>query len=225
MRRIGLWTLALLPLPVVPAVLLAQQGQPGTVAVVAVVNVAKVFDGYRMTKDLEQRFEDKRRAIGDEAENRRKTIEQQLSALEAFDPASADYTQRREEVLRLQAEYRVWLDLEEARLKDEHMAWLREIYERVRETVAAQAQKRGLDLVVTYDELSEDIPDSLALRREILLKKVIYFHDRVDLTAAVQQDLNTSYNAKGGAASLSSAPPARSIPHVPPPSEESEPRP
>ncbi|MCP4250300.1 MAG: OmpH family outer membrane protein [bacterium] len=189
---------------------------------VAVVNLARVFDGYAMTKDLETRFEAKRRGIADDAENRRKSLEQQISALEAFDPASKDYAERRDQILNTQIEYRIWLEVEEARLKEEHMSWLRVIYNDVRTAVAEMAEQRGLDLVLTYDELSPDVPDSLALRREILLKKVLYFSDRIDLSETVLDQLNGTYAKRGGAASLGHAP---TVPGPPDPKSDAGQRP
>jgi Skp family chaperone for outer membrane proteins len=173
---------------------------------VGVVKVAQVFEGYQMTRDLENRFDGRRRAIGDEAENRRKAMDNQRAALEAFDPASRDYAERREGLRRAAFEYKVWLEMEEQRLKEEHMAWLRMIYEDVCGAVAKAAQARGIDLVLTCDELSQDIPDSVALRQEILLKKVLYFSGRIDLTESVLRRLNEGYEEKGGAASLRQPP-------------------
>ena len=185
---------------------LAQDGPPPS-ARVAVVDLARVFDGYKMTKDLEQQFEDRRRAIGDQAESRRRAVEKQLSALQAFDPASKDYAERRNELYQMEFEFKVWVTMEEQRLKDEHMAWLWRIYADVRREVARVAESRGIDVVLTYDELSADVPDSLSLRREILLKKVIYFNERADLTAEVLLGINDRYEKEGGAASLQSPPP------------------
>lgn len=173
---------------------------------IGVVKIAQVFEGYRMTRDLEDRFDARRRAIGDEAESRRKAMDNRRAALEAFDPASRDYAERREELRRSAFEYKVWLEMEEQRLKEEHMAWLRMIYEDVCGAVAEAAQARGIDLVLTCDDLSEDVPDSVALRQEILLKKVLYFSERIDLTESVLRRLNESYEEKGGAASLRQPP-------------------
>lgn len=191
---------------------IALADQPITGPKVAVVNLARVFDGYAMTKDLEARFNAKRRAIADDAENRRKALEQQIAALEAFDPASKDYAERRDQIMSTQIEYRIWLEVEEARLKEEHMAWLRVIYDDVRSAVTEMAEQRSLDLVLTYDELSPEVPDSLALRREILLKKVLYFSGRVDLSETVLEQLSAAYAKRGGAASLGTAPPAAAPP-------------
>lgn len=177
---------------------------------IGVVKIAQVFEGYQMTRDLEDRFDGRRRAITDEAENRRKAMDNRRAALEAFDPASKDYAERREELRQAAVEYKVWLEVEEQRLKEEHMAWLRLIYEDVCAAAAAEAQARGIDLVVTCDDLSEDVPDSVALRQEILLKKVLYFSGRIDLTESVLRRLNENYEKKGGAASLKQPPAGRS---------------
>lgn len=219
MKPIALLTALLLP----AALCLADPPQDQQTAEpnIAVVNLAQVFDGYRMTKDLEQQFDNRRRAIGDQAENRRFAVEKQLAALQAFDPASRDYAERREELRRMEFEFKVWVSMEEQRLKDEHMGWLRRIYDDVREVVADVARARGIDLILTYDELSPDVPDSLALRREILLKKVLYFNDRVDLTAEVLGRLNERYQDRGGAASLRQPPPIEPDTRTPaPPSPE-----
>jgi len=179
---------------------------------VAVINLAAVFDGFQMTRDLEQRFEDARRAIGAEAESRRKAIENQLTALEAFDRSSREFAERRAAVQRMQVEYRVWAEVEEQTLKDEHMGWLRSIYDEVHRAVEREAQSRGFDLVLTVRDLSADVPDSMALRQEILLKQVLYFSPRTDLTAPVLTALNQAYAKRGGAASLSAAPPLSARP-------------
>ena len=102
----------------------------------------------------------------------------------------------------MQIEARLWVELEEQKLKDEHMAWLRRIYEDVRTAVAAEAEKRNIDLVLTYKELPPNVPDSMTLRQEILLKQVLYFNDRVDLTESVLTSLNEKYTNAGGAATL-----------------------
>jgi hypothetical protein len=102
------------------------------------------------------------------------------------------------DILQAEAEYKVWLEMEDVRLKSEHMAWLRKIYDDVRAEVAAVAKESGYDLVLTYDELSQDIPDSAALRREIVMKKVIFSSDRIDITDTVLARLNQTFEQKGG---------------------------
>ena len=205
-------TLALVWTLLPPTIVAPPDDNADQPAKTGVVNIAKVFEDYQMTRRLEQRFDDERGRIADQADNRRQSIDTQVDALAAFDPTSQDYADRREQVRRARIEFRVWLEMEEDRLKQEHMAWLRVIYDDVRSAVAEMAEQRGLDLVLTYDELSPEVPDSLALRREILLKKVLYFSGRVDLSETVLEQLGAAYAKRGGAASLGTAPPAAAPP-------------
>jgi Skp family chaperone for outer membrane proteins len=173
---------------------------------IAVLDIARIFEGYQMTRDLEVRFDDKRRAATEEAQTRRNNIEQMRSALAAFDPTSEDFAKREAEMQRAETEYEVWSSVEEKRLKAEHKRWLMQIYRNTQAVVGQVAEERGIDLVLTYDQLADDAPDSLALRQQILLQKVIYHSARVDVTDEVLRRLNDAYKAHGGAASLEAPP-------------------
>ena len=201
------WTVVLCGLLLPAPACWAGDDQDDSPPAIGVVDIAQVFEGYQMTRDLEERFDARQRDIRAQADNRRQAMEKQFASLEAFDPASKDYAERRENLQRMQFEFRVWLEMEEQRLKEEHMLWLRLIYDDVCQAVAQSARSRGVDLVLTHRELSDDVPDSSALRNEILLKKVLYFSDRIDLTGQVLRLVNESYEQRGGAASLRQTPP------------------
>lgn len=180
---------------------------------IAVVDVARVFEQYAMTRDLETKFDDARREAADEAEQRRGSIEQMRRALAAFNPDSDDFKRREDELSRAEVEFQVWSSQTEKRLKASHKRWLMRIYTNARTAVADIAKERDIDLVLTYDQLTEDAPDSVALRQQILLQKVIYHSDRIDLTDDVLLRLNEAYRASGGIRSID-APPA--APETPP---------
>jgi len=169
---------------------------------VGVIDVAKVFGDYQMTSDLESVFDGEQKKVGEQRDARRKDLETQRKALEAFVPGTPDHKERYEQMVRADVEFQVWLGMQDRFLKDEHMRRLRQIYEDVRLAVKAVADKRGLELVLTFDQLTTEAPDSVALRQQILLQKVIYFSDRIDVTTEVLQTVNESYLKKGGAESL-----------------------
>ncbi len=173
---------------------------------VAVLNVAEVFEKYEMTTDLETMFETKRRQASEEAESRRSSIDQMRRALTAFDPASADFARRENDLVRAEVEFQVWSTQTENRMKKEHKKWLLQIYKNTREIVAEISQDRGIDVVVTFDELTDDAPDSITLRQQILLQKVIYHNDKVDITQDVLKALNKKYRDSGGSRTLSATP-------------------
>ena len=173
---------------------------------VAVIDVAKVFEQYEMTRELELMFDEKRRAIGDQAESRKATIDQMRRALTAFDPASQDFVQREQELMKAEVEFQVWFGYEQQQLKNEHKRWLLLIYRNTQKTVANIATAKEIDLVLTYDRLTEDAPDSVVLRQQILLQKVIYHSEQTDLTDEVLTKLNESFRAQGGIRGIGTPP-------------------
>lgn len=171
---------------------------------IAVLNVARIFEDYSMTRDLETVFDQARRDAAGEAERRRNSMDQMRRALAAFDPDSADFVRREEELTKTEIEFQVWSKTMEKKLKGDHLRWMRKIYRNTQETIAAIARERNIALVLTYDELADDAPDSVALRQQILLQKVIYHDDRVDITNEVLNRLNDAYQKQGGLRSMNS---------------------
>jgi hypothetical protein len=53
--------------------------------------------------------------------------------------------------------------------------------------------------------LTDEVPDSVALRQQILLQKVIYHDKRVDITDETLRRLNEAYRKSGGIRTLDSA--------------------
>lgn len=169
---------------------------------VAVVDLALIFEKYAMTRDLETLFDGRRRAAAGEAENRRAAVEAKRKGLQALKPDTRDFAALEEEITRMEIEYEVWAAHQDRRLKADHKQWLMKIYTNVRQIIKEIADASDIDLVLTDDQLRDDAPDSIALRQQILLKKVIYFDERIDLTQAVLTRLNAKYEQDGGAAGL-----------------------
>jgi len=198
-RKSYAWIIAALALAVWTPV-------PAVATEIGVLNVARVFEEYEMTRDLEALFDQARREAADEAERRRDNVEQLRRALTAFDPTSEDYARRDEELTRIEVEFQVWSKATERRLKNDHLRWMHEIYNNTRKVIAEIAAERKLDLVLTYDELTEDAPDSVALRQQILLQKVIYHSPKVDITDEAMRRLNEAYRKSGGIRALNVLP-------------------
>ncbi len=179
---------------------MAQQG--GAAPRVAVVNLAQVFDRYLMVHDLEQMFEERRNNVTAQAQKKRDDLNTQRAALEQFKPGSPDYTEREEQLGKDEFQFQWWLERQERVLKEEHKAWLISIYRQVEAAVAAISQSEGIDLVLTYNDLDTNAPDSIAFRQQILLRPVIYANGRVNLTNAVIESLDSQYQKQGGASKL-----------------------
>lgn len=185
-----------------PALIAQQSAQPPTSPNVAVINLAAVFERYSMTQDLEQMFAERRQNVKTEAQSKQDEISVLRTTLEQFKPGSADFRTREEDLVRGEISFQVWLEIQERRLKNEHKGWLSLIYRNTQAAVAEIAADRRIDLVLTYSDLEEDAPDSVAFKQQILLRTVIYANQRTDLTEQVIEMLDTDYQRRGGAATL-----------------------
>lgn len=160
---------------------------------IGVINLSMAFDKYRLTKDLETKFDEKRRELADEADRRKAEIDVKREALASFKPGTTDYKERRDQITELEIRFQIWAGTKDQQLKDAHKEWLLRIYTDIRAAVQKVAQEQGIDLVLTFEEVTEDAPDSKALRQQLLLEKVIYFDTRLDLTETVLNEVNSKY--------------------------------
>ena len=179
---------------------LAQSAPGGTR--IAVVNLARIFEEFDMVKDLEAKFDESRREVGAEADARRQAISIKRQELEAFPEDSSDYAARNKDLTRMEFEYKLWLATEEQTLKDRHKRWLEDIYTRTRKAVEQLAAERKIDLVITIDEGPLEAPDSITMRQEIMLRKVLFATPSVNLTDDLLERLNREYEQSGGISTL-----------------------
>lgn len=191
-------------------------GQPGGGPHVAVINLTAIFERYSMTRDLEQVFGERRTQVTAEAQKRREDLNAKRTGLEQFKPGTTDYRDREESLIKSEMEFQVWLDFEERRLKDEHKRWLQSIYADATAAVAKLAAERGVDLVLTFNALEDDAPDSVAYKQQILLRTVVYANGRADLTEGVVAAMDADYQKRGGPATLQTGPPLPAAKAPPP---------
>ena len=199
---------------------LGQQAQPHSGSSnISVVNLTSLFDKFRMTKDLEDLFAGRRESITGQAQSQRDDITFKRNELQQFKLGTPDFQQREESLIQAEIQFQVWLEVEERRLKSEHKNWLIAIYENVEQVISKIAADRGIDLVLTYNDLDPSAPDSVAFKQQILIRTVLYASERSDLTAAVLAQLDADYQKRGGANTLrlgnfqgASAPPKPTTP-------------
>ncbi len=180
-----------------------QYGGPrGATPNIAVVNLTAIFERYQMTRDLEQMFEERRQKVAAEAKDRRENINMLRNAILDIKRGTPDFVRREEELITAEIEFQAWLEIQERRLKEQHKSWLKMIYKNTRQVIAKIAQKNGIDLVLTYNDLEENAPDSVSFKQQILLRSVIYASERSNLTESVIEMLDKEYQRSGGVAEL-----------------------
>lgn len=184
-----------------------QHGDPrGPTHNIAVVNLTAIFERYQMTRDLEQMFEERRQKVSAEAKDKRENINMLRNAILDIKPGTPDFVRREEELITAEIEFQAWLEIQERRLKEQHKSWLKMIYKNTQQVIAKIAEKNGIDLVLTYNDLEENAPDSVSFKQQILLRSVIYASERSNLTESVIEMLDKEYQRSGGAAELQGGP-------------------
>lgn len=186
------------------------QAPVGGPARVAVVDVPTISEKYARTKELEREIESVRVQFNQERDARRAEIERLNRALEEqFKPGTPDYTERREQLVVLDAKLKSFVESEGAKLERKFNESLMSIFEDIRNAVRTVAQAQGIDVVMAADRPPEVLPDSAAvLRNQLLLQKVLYFHPRVDITQEVIQQVNESYQQRRAVTPGGNAPPS-----------------
>jgi Skp family chaperone for outer membrane proteins len=184
----------------VAAVVIALQPRPvqavQAAGGVGVVDVVQVFNEYARQRDLTLQMEQIQTTLDAENTSRRQRIEALQTAISTMQPTDPTYDQRRDELMRMQIDYKNWVDLKQAQMTREVSRWSGRIYEEILAAVASVAQTSAVDLVLYKDEFLPQIENPEAMREQIRARKVLYASTNVDLTQRVLERLNQQYNSQ-----------------------------
>lgn len=175
---------------------------PASNAPVGVVNLVRVFNEFDQTQTLNQKMQEETNRVKLDADKRMQEIQAEEAALQAFTPDSADYYKRSQKLKRMRLEQKVELALEQDRIGEAYLHWVKQTYRMVSEEIAQVARSRGIAVVVTEDEVDTSVTDPKLLQQLILNRKVIYSDPQVDMTDEVLSNLNAAFAKAGGPASV-----------------------
>jgi len=185
----------------------------------AVVDLVRVFNDSQQIKDLNELFRQRRQALSDEAANRRKVLDEAEIKLRAYRPDSPDFDKVRREFSDQQIAFKVWTESKQQEVRGDEFRWMDLMYQDSCVVIQKLAGQRGIDLVMLSEPFSAEAAqeDLAALQAQIRARKVVYFSQRIDLTASVVEELNRAYQARGGAAAIRGGAPATAAPASPAP--------
>jgi Skp family chaperone for outer membrane proteins len=170
---------------------------------IAVCDLTEVFAKLRISAALEQRFQQLKQTVEQEAQTRRKEISDLQKELEAFPSGSDDYRKRRDALLQKQVEAEVWIRQKEARLRDSHKEWFEKVYRDVMKAVEALSLEHGYDIVLADNPIQFDVPDVEALIAQIRQKSVIRASAGLpNLASDLIERLDRDFEQAGGAAQI-----------------------
>lgn len=164
---------------------------------VAVIDLFRIFNECAQIQYLNEEIKKKTEDYSKEAAERRKRIEDKQQQLNAFQPGTRDFEDRRRELIRSNIEANVWLKVSEQEIEQDRFMWTVKIYKQACDIAAEIAKEHGIDLVVQRSEFKpDDIEQTLAaVRRLIQERNVVYNAAQMDITDPVIRRMDQDYRA------------------------------
>lgn len=164
---------------------------------VAVIDLEEVINALKEREDRAEMIKTKARetdTLLKPIEDRAKRLQ---SELELLSPGTPERTKKQDEFreVMFRGEFERQLALKV--LNEMTVNMFRDLYLKVDATAERIAQKNGYDLVLVSDDKAE-IPsgdNEQALRRAMLLKRMLYVNNRLDITREVITTMNNEYAA------------------------------
>src|SRR5262245_28825276 len=110
---------------------------------VAVIDLFRIFNECAQIQALNEEIKKKTEDYSKEATERRKRIEDKQQQLNAFQPGTRDFEDRRRELIRSNIEANVWLKVSEQEIEQDRFMWTVKIYKQACEHAGETAQEKG----------------------------------------------------------------------------------
>ncbi|CAA9402666.1 MAG: hypothetical protein AVDCRST_MAG64-1793 [uncultured Phycisphaerae bacterium] len=174
---------------------------------IAVVNPAKVFNDMAETKALQVRMAEDQKRFESDSKARATKLEEMKRGLGDLKPDSPQANAANEALMTESVNYKVWGETERAKAEFKQKRQMKALFDKIQVAIATVAKRDGIDLVIA--DSSERLPDDIgqmdmrALRAMILQKNVLFVNPNkqgLDITAAVQLQLDAEFKAAGPAA-------------------------
>ncbi len=163
---------------------------------VAVVDVGFVFGEYQRQKDLIEEVGALQQQLEAENDTRKGAIDTLGAELDSLDPEDPTYVVRTRDMLKMQIEYKNWVDLKQADMAREVGVWSTTIYQDIRTATAKVAERDGWDLVLYKGEFERHSLDPEVIKNQIRSIQVLYASSGVDITQIVLDTLDNDYKSK-----------------------------
>ncbi|MFH1616252.1 MAG: OmpH family outer membrane protein [Planctomycetota bacterium] len=104
---------------------------------------------------------------------------------------SDDYVKLMQEMVEQQADFEAKKEFHQRRLQLEDQLWTEQLMQKIIDSVAAVAQQREMDLVLTKDQLNLEAPSANELMLAIRTHKLLYGRETLDITREVLAHLDS----------------------------------
>ncbi|MDB5295981.1 MAG: hypothetical protein JWO31_1964 [Phycisphaerales bacterium] len=175
---------------------------------IAVVNPVRVFNEMAETKAANAVMAEEENKIKAELERRKSQLAAMNKAVTDLKPNSTQWEDAKSAAMAAEVEAKVWAESAQAKAMFTNKRRMKQLFDKVQSAIVKVAQRDGIDLVIA--DSSERLPDDLdqidvrALRNIFLAKSVLYVSPSkqgLDISAAVQLQLDADFRSAGNAAS------------------------
>ena len=174
-----------------------QQGgaRPAPVAV-AVINVLKVMNEITESADIKAELTSLGEKLQAEVQTRQQELKRLQDDIEILNKGTPARKAKQEELERKAIHLDSWGKFEKRKNEVEHIVRYEALYRKVLDEIALIAERDGYDLVL-YNDYTKDLNVNTAqqLQANILLRKLVYVREQLDVTDQVIQQLDNKYAA------------------------------
>lgn len=163
---------------------------------VAVCDLVRVFADYERSKDLGVEMNKRNQTIEAENTKRVKKMEELKTEMDGYKIGSKKHTDVMDKMLRTEIERQVWQRMQQASILADRRRLMEEMFEQIKDTIAAVAKERNIDLVLQLAPKEMDARNVQELVAQIDRRKVLYNTTDINITNAVLQRVNESYRIK-----------------------------
>ena len=185
---------------VIGIIVLAGAYQQGTLnadsavapAKIGIVNVAKVLEGSQKHKQWQERMQAERVEMEDEFKEMQKELSALNESMKLREPGSEDYRKLAKEFIEKKAIMESKDKSYQEIVTDEMQRWTESLYKKLLVVVDEVAKKKGLDVVISNEDLDVPAPSLRDFMLTIKTKKILYHNSKYDITTEVLAALDAS---------------------------------
>lgn len=209
-RRLAVALLALAA-SAVPALAVEPQSTPPKAIAIATVDIIRLVDKLNEKSDWDVQLSALTKRIQAELDSRRKSIEEQVKALES---APDDQKAAMRDKIELEdLQLREWANYKRAEIDRERALMWQSMYRNIREESQKLAQAEGFDIILVNDGVTDltlqrdsQVPMEQQAQEQIMRRRVLYANPSIDVTDKLILRMNNARSTSGSGTSATPAP-------------------
>ena len=157
---------------------------------VGVVDVEKVFQQCKRNASYREQTQAEQEKIIAELEKAAREIEAEKAGLKALKPESEDYLEMMKQTFQKQASLQAQQEFYKQQMALKDQRWTEQLYVDILSIVEIVAEQKGLDMVLTKEQIQLPAPSINELMITVRTHKLLYSGGCIDITGEVTAKLD-----------------------------------